>query len=94
MDEQTLNLLDRIVEEGSVSIYDLAQKYGRSVTDKPEEQVLDEVLSSVYYLASLQLVELKIQEGEDGNETIVSSTPFGEKYLKIKHQVGRSVGFG
>lgn len=81
MDEESLNLLRKIVSLKSVSIYDLAESYARQKRTQIQK-VFDDVVKVVYLLASKALVELIAVEGLDGLETQVKPTSAGETYVK------------
>lgn len=81
MDEESLNLLQKIVSLKSVSIYDLAESYARHKHTQIQK-VFDDVIKIVYLLASKALVELETVEGSDGLETQVKPTSTGETYVK------------
>lgn len=81
MEEDAVKLLRKIVDSKETSIYSLAQMWATHKKVRSEE-VFDETVRIVYTLASQTLVELETTEGEDGTETVVKPTPFGETYIK------------
>jgi hypothetical protein len=81
MEEEALKLLRTILDLKETSLYDLTEIWARNKSVSSQE-VFDEIVRLVYTLASNNLVKLETIEGEDGLETLVKPTTFGETYLK------------
>jgi len=76
--ENELVLLEEVEERSPVSIYDLAEVLEKRKVDS------ESVISLVYYLAGCRLLELDVEEDEDGVVTIVKSTPLTGVHVRRK----------
>jgi len=76
-----LRFLARLNKE--LSIYDLVEEYAKHLNEDPQ-QIFNELMRYLNYLASLNFVSMKMREGEDGSETYISITPDGEQYVRLR----------
>jgi hypothetical protein len=81
MEEEAIRLLKQIISSKEISLYTLVEIQARNKKIKSED-AYSETIRLIYLLASNNLIELKTTEGEDGSETIVRPTTFGETYCK------------
>jgi len=92
MDNEKLDLLKRISDIGEpVSIYSLIEDILRQ-EDKEKIEIItaafDKVVGAVFYLVGIGFLQMKIVKGENGEETFVTTTPNGRRYLEAREMMG------